>query len=104
MIGGLEAGFSVFSVANDGTVKNTDNMVDNGDLLINSASGIATAEAGRTTYLFVTGVADDGFSMFRVTDDGSVMNTTNVSDTGFPNDGDPNTLKIKGSSELLLRK
>ena len=66
---------------------NTANVNDGGDLELHGASGVTTAEVGGTTYLFVTGYNDDGFSMFSVADDGTLMNTTNVSDDSVDEDG-----------------
>ena len=88
--GGFNDGFSVFSVNDNGKVKNRANVKDGGNLELDGAYGVTTAEVGGTTYLFVTGFIDYGFSMFRVANDGSVMNTTNVSDTS--------TLKLKEAS------
>ena len=45
-----------------------------------------------TTYLFVAGLLDDGFSVFSVADDGTVINTTNVSDN--------NDLKIRKPGQI----
>ena len=80
--GFFDNGFSVFRIADDGTVMNTTNVSDGGSLELGGASRITTAEVGGTTYLFVTGFYDDGFSVFRIADDGTVMNTANVSDDG----------------------
>ena len=51
-------------------------------LKIEGATGVATAEIDGKHYLFVTGKSDNGFSMFRIADDGTLMNTTNVSNGG----------------------
>ena len=63
MTGLLDDGFSVFSVADDGTLVNTTNVSDDGDLLLDAARGVTTAEVGGITYLFVMGFIDDGFSV-----------------------------------------
>ena len=90
----IDNGFSVFRVASDGTLVNTANVGDSGDLKLSGAAGITTVEVGGMTYLFVAGANDDGFSMFRIAGDGTPINTINVGDTGNINDGNPNNLKL----------
>ena len=103
-------GFSMFRIENDGALINTTNVSDTGSVNDGDAdslkldqanlpvSGVATAKVGGTTYLFVTGSTDKGFSVFSVADDGTLMNTTNVSDTGSINDRNANTLKLEGAA------
>ena len=91
-VGLYDDGVSVFRIADDGRLINTDNVSDTTSLLLNRASGVATAEVSGTTYLFVTGVDDNGFSMFSVADDGTLINTANVSDSG--------DLEIKGARRV----
>ena len=47
---------------------------------------------GGTTYLFVTGGIDDGFSVFRILGDGQLSSVTNVSDN--------DDLQLDGSSGI----
>ena len=79
-VGSSDNGFSVFSVENDGGLSNVTNVLDDSSLKLEEAWGVTTAEVGDTTYLFVTGNEDDGFSVFSVGDDGRLSNVTNVSD------------------------
>ena len=61
-------GVSVFSVANNGSLNNVDNVSDDSSLLLDGARSVTTAEVGGMTYLFVAGYFDDGVSVFRVDD------------------------------------
>ncbi|MCP4308491.1 MAG: beta-propeller fold lactonase family protein, partial [bacterium] len=61
---------------------NTDNVSDTGALAIDNANSVATAVAGGTTYLFVTGAPDHGVSVFSVDADGTLTNVDNVTDAG----------------------
>jgi 6-phosphogluconolactonase (cycloisomerase 2 family) len=78
--GSNDNGVSVFSVANNGTLTNVDNVADNGVLQLLGARSLTTAIIGSTTYLFVTGATDNGISVFSVANDGTLTNVDNVSD------------------------
>ena len=78
--GNNDNGFSVFSVGDDGGLSNVTNVSDGGSLEVEDAISVTTAEVGSTTYLFVAGFDDNGFSVFSVGDDGGLSNVTNVSD------------------------
>jgi 6-phosphogluconolactonase (cycloisomerase 2 family) len=78
----LDNGVSVFSVANDGTLTNVDNVTDAGALELNAAASVTTAEVNGTTYLFAAAVFDDGVSVFSVANDGTLTNVDNVTDAG----------------------
>ena len=73
-------GVSVFSVAADGALANVDNVTDDATLELDGARGVATAVVGGTTYLFVTGLVDDGVSVFSVAANGTLANVVNVDD------------------------
>jgi len=75
-----ESGVSVFSVAADGTLTNVDNVTDTGALELSGATGLATAEIGGTTFLFVAGNSDDGVNVFAVADDGTLASVETVND------------------------
>jgi 6-phosphogluconolactonase (cycloisomerase 2 family) len=80
-VGGFDDdGVSVFSVANDGTVTNVDNVADDSSLLLDGTSSLTTSVVEGTTFLFVTGLADDGVSTFIVANDGSLTNVGNQVD------------------------
>ena len=79
---GVSEGFSGFLVQADGTLVNTTNVTDSGNLNVDGGLGVDTAEVGGTTYLFVTGYNDDGISVFEVRGDGSLVNVANVNDDG----------------------
>ena len=61
-------GVSVFSVANNGSLNNVDNVNDDSSLKLDGARSVTTAEVEGMTYLFVAGYWDDGVSVFRVDD------------------------------------
>ena len=73
-------GVSVFSVANNGSLNNVDNVSDDSSLELDGAYSVTTAEVGGMTYLFVAGYDDDGVSVFSVANNGSLNNVDNVSD------------------------
>ena len=73
-------GVSVFSVANNGSLTNVDNVTDASSLELDGASSVTTAEVGGMTYLFVAGFDDDGVSVFSVANNGSLTNVHNVTD------------------------
>jgi 6-phosphogluconolactonase (cycloisomerase 2 family) len=75
-------GVSVFSVAAAGTLTFVGNTPDDATLEIGDARDVATAVIGGATYLFVTGFFDDGFSVFAVDQDGTMLNVGNVVDFG----------------------
>jgi 6-phosphogluconolactonase (cycloisomerase 2 family) len=76
----LDDGVSVFAVAADGTLANVDNVSDDATLELLQAAGVTAAAIGGTTYLFVTGLVDDGVSAFAVAPDGTLANVDNVAD------------------------
>jgi 6-phosphogluconolactonase (cycloisomerase 2 family) len=84
-----DSGVSVFSVADDGTLANADNVSDDATLELNGARDVTTAVVGGTTYLFVTGINDNGVSVFSVADDGTLTNVDNVTDDA--------TLELRGA-------
>ncbi len=76
-----EDGISVFSVAAGGTLTNVDNVNDAGALELDGALGIASATVNGTSFIFVSGIDDDGISVFSVASDGKLTNVDNVVDT-----------------------
>ncbi len=78
--GFVDDGVSVFSVAADGNLTSADNVSDDADLELDGAFAVSTAVVGGTTYLFVTGLNDDGISVFSVADDGTLTSADDVSD------------------------
>ena len=65
-------------------LESTFNITDMRDLKLNGANGVTTAVVGTTTYLFVTGLGDDGVSVFSVADGTDAFT--------MPGDPDPVTL------------
>lgn len=103
--GGNDAGVSVFSVANDGTLTNTDNVTDGGSLQLSGARHLTTATVDGTTYLFAAGYYDDGASAFSVATDGTLTNVFNVSDDAtLELDGawDVRTHEVGGTTYLYV--
>ncbi len=74
-------GVSVFRVNSGGTLTNVDNEPDTGDLFLEGASDVTTAEVGNAVYLFVAGAIDNGISVFRVNSGGTLTNVDNEPDT-----------------------
>ena len=62
-------GVSIFQVANNGSLTNIANIADNGDLQLDGAFSVTTAQIGSDTYLFVAGFNDNGVSVFRIDND-----------------------------------
>ena len=75
-------GVSVFSVGSGGSLDNVANVMDGGDLLLDGAVSLTTAEVGGTNYLFVAGYDDNGVSVFWVGSDGTLSSIYNISDGG----------------------
>ena len=90
-IGG-DNGISVFAIATDGTLTNTDNVSDDGTLNLQAVSSLTTAGTNGSTFLFAAGGLDSGISVFSVAANGTLTNVDNVSDDG--------TLKLLGASSL----
>ncbi|MBI1234873.1 MAG: beta-propeller fold lactonase family protein, partial [Alphaproteobacteria bacterium] len=80
--GSTDAGISVFSVANDGTLTNVDNEADGGALELDGVRTLATAVVGGTPYVFTGAEADAGISVFSIASDGMLTNVANVADDG----------------------
>jgi 6-phosphogluconolactonase (cycloisomerase 2 family) len=87
--GGIDGGVSVFAAAADGTLTNVHNVSDDATLELDGAAGVTTAVIGGATYLFVTGLLDDGVSVFSVAADGTLTNVDNVTDDA--------TLELRGA-------
>ena len=83
-----DSGVSVFSVGTDGHLTNTANVGDNGTLQLALTVDVETMVVGGTTYLFSSGVNDNGVSVFSVAANGTLTNVDNVTDNG--------TSKIQG--------
>ena len=81
--GQTDDGISVFSIGDDGTLTNVDNIADNNPLEINGAFSLTTAVVDGTTYLFAAGHIDHGLSVFSVGDDGTLTNVENLNDNIF---------------------
>ncbi len=92
VVGNYDDGISVFSVASDGTLINVDNISDNGTLALNGSVFLSTAVLSGITYLFVSGLQNDGISIFSVATDGSLINVASI----FDNE----TLKLDGARSV----
>lgn len=71
-------GVSIFQMNGDGSLEHISNVVDSGNLQIDGALGIETAEIGGVNYLVVSSFWDNGASFFRVGEDGSLTETFSV--------------------------
>ena len=77
--GGGDNGVSVFSVSSSGALSNVTNVSDNDTFLqLQAPRGITTALIDSTPYVFVSGFADNGVSVFSVGSNGSLSNVDNV--------------------------
>ena len=74
---------------------NVHNVPDSGDLELNGVSSMTTASVGGMNYLFVAGNSDHGVSVFRVENNGNLVNTFNISD-----DGPGGNLKLNGAASV----
>ncbi|MCB1490235.1 MAG: beta-propeller fold lactonase family protein, partial [Rhodobiaceae bacterium] len=85
-VAGLESdGVTVFEIDGfghdyygDPLLTFTDSVSDNATLELDGAAGLATAEVGGTDYLFVSGIADSGISVFSVSSAGILTNVFNL--------------------------
>ena len=83
--GNVDDGVSVFSIAADGTLTNTDN-IDNGDdadTILNGAYDVATAQVQGTTYVIVASQVGNGISVFSLTGTGALNTVFNLPDNGI---------------------
>ncbi|MCH9665048.1 MAG: beta-propeller fold lactonase family protein [Gammaproteobacteria bacterium] len=102
--GVTDDGVSVFSVGDNGSLANVDNVADEGDLELDGATSVAVAEVGNSSYLFVTSQMDGGVSVFSVAANGSLANVDNVADNSAPDlDGDRSvTVAEAGGNSYLF--
>nr|MCH9665117.1 hypothetical protein [Gammaproteobacteria bacterium] len=75
-------GVSVFSVNDDGSLTSVFDVTDGGNLELDGANSVTTAEVGGRTYLFATGYFDSGVSVFSVNAGGSLTSAYDVTDGG----------------------
>ncbi|WP_421791604.1 Ig-like domain-containing protein [Hyphobacterium sp.] len=104
-VSALDDGVSVFSVAANGTLTNVENVNDAGSLELDGAWGVATAEVGGVDYAFVSGVFDDGVSVFSIGANGTLTNTDNVADSGSLELDAPwelNTVEVGGTTFVVV--
>ncbi len=90
--GGVDDGLSVFQVAANGTLTHASSVTDNGTLKLDGASDVTTAVVSGVTYVFATGTADNGVSVFSVNSSGILTNIDNISDTA--------SLRLAGATGL----
>ncbi len=78
--GFADNGVSVFSIGNDGSLVNVANVDDdeNDDYKLTGVQSVTTAEVAGITYLFTAAFTDNGVSVFRVANNGSLVNVANV--------------------------
>ncbi|CAN5376283.1 VCBS domain-containing protein [soil metagenome] len=85
-------GISVFRVQGNGKLTSVQNLSDNGTLELDGVKGLSTATIGGNVFLFAAGGVDDGVSVFNVAANGTLINTSNVTDDA--------TLKLDGASDV----
>ena len=78
-----EDGISVFKVGEEGTLDNVANVSDNenSNYQLDGAISVITKQLGDSVYLFVSGINDNGVSVFKVGADGTLDNVANVDDS-----------------------
>ena len=78
-----EDGISVFKVGEEGTLDNVANVSDNenSNYQLDGAVSVITKQLGDSVYLFVSGINDNGVSVFKVGADGTLDNVVNVDDS-----------------------
>ncbi|MEX0283995.1 MAG: Ig-like domain-containing protein [Paracoccaceae bacterium] len=77
----FDDGVSVFSVANDGSLTNVQNLPDGDPLSLLQTVALTTAEVNGTTYLVAAARFDDTLTVLRVGDDGTLTKAFEVSNT-----------------------
>ena len=77
--GSLSGGASVFEVASDGTLTNTQNLADDLTVFLATPRAVETAVIDGTGYVFVGGW-DDGVSVFEIDNTGTMTNVGNLAD------------------------
>lgn len=82
--GGNQDGLSVFSVAPDGTLTITDNVLDDATMNLANVRSIDSFEINGTSYIAV-GADEGGVSFFEIAPDGTLTNVGNVADDGVLN-------------------
>ena len=82
--GGAEDGVSVFRVATDGTLTNTDNVFDADELAygLDRAVHVESAVIGGVSYVFVTGNYENAVNVFRLNANGTLDLTDSLVDEG----------------------
>lgn len=78
----VDDGLSSFAVLQNRFVINADNIDDgqDADFELNGANGLASAVIGGKTFVFATGVVDNGISSFELTNTGKLRNRDNFDD------------------------
>ncbi|MGH6735216.1 MAG: M10 family metallopeptidase C-terminal domain-containing protein [Methyloceanibacter sp.] len=76
-----EDAVSVFEIAANGALTLVDTVADDATLELLGTQALTTAEIAGTTYVFVAGILDNGFSVFAVAADGTLVNVANVDDS-----------------------
>ena len=74
-------GISAFELDDQGKLTFVQNTLDDGQLQLEGAAGVATAKVDGVTYLVASGTIDDGVSVFSVNGSGELTNVQNVPNT-----------------------
>ena len=85
--GSLDDGISVFTVDANGFLSNGVTITDADDpaYALDGVSSLATVEADGTTYLFAAGTAENGVSVFAITNEGALNYISTINDADDPN-------------------
>ncbi len=84
----IDNGISVFEINDTGTLHNLQNIADNpgcagakDELCLADVRSLATIKTKVAHYLFVAGLGDNGISVFRISENGSLESVFNIADT-----------------------
>ena len=103
-------GVSAFSINGDGTLNPIQSIFDGPGLglqLNGSRGQMSIATVGSAQFLVASGYDDDGFSVFRIGDGGTLTSTDNVRSTDTPNDAlnnarDTATAVVDGNTFIFV--
>lgn len=76
-----DPGISAFRINTGGTLTNTQNIPDDGDLMLGGTAGLAVAALAGVTYVVASGAVDNGLSVFAVGATGQLSNVFNLADS-----------------------
>lgn len=104
-VGEADNGVSVFSIAANGQLNGVFNLSDTPELALNTPYGVVTTVVDGTTFLMVAGRDDDGVSIFKVENNGSLTPAATIFDDLTANLDGPrsiDTVEIDGTTFMVV--